>query len=251
MPKKIHPIKLIQLNVWTGRLVSCLVRFLQQEKPDILCLQELIDLPGGDNLNYLTKKEIQEITGLGYQFVSPVISYNYLHRKASFGNGIISRFPILKSETIFTLGDFQDNFDYLNQSCNMRNLQHVVVQAPDGKKLNLLNHHGYHIPNHKNGNDETLRQTKMIANYAAQLKGPVILSGDFNLSPTSSSIKQINAVLRNLISETRVKTTRTIMTHKTEVCDYIFVNPAVKVNKFEVSKTIVSDHRALILEFDL
>lgn len=243
--------KLIQLNVWTGRLVSCLAQFLKQEQPDILCLQELIDLPSGDNINYLSRKEIQEITGLEYAFLSPVISYNYFNRRATFGNGIISRFPIVESETIFTRGSFQENFDYFGQDYNMRNLQHAVVQTPNGIQLHLLNHHGHHIPNHKNGNAETMRQTKEIADYASALKGPVILTGDYNLSPKSDSIKQINAVLRNLIGETKVKTTRTIMTHKTEVCDYIFVNQAIKVNKFEVSKTIVSDHRALILEFDL
>lgn len=35
------------------------------------------------------------------------------------------------------------------------------------------------------------------------------------------------------------------------VCDYILVNNKVTVNHFEMSEKLISDHNALILDFDI
>lgn len=244
--------KLIQLNCWCGRIISPLARFLEQEKPDILCLQEAVTLEGGDSVVFLTTDEIQKIINAKSIFISPVFSFGYMKRRANFGNCIISKRPIIKSETIFTADNFMENLDFAEtEESNMRNLQHAVVELGNGKKLNLLNHHGYHIPDHKNGNDETIRQCKIIADYAASLEGPVILTGDFNLAPSSKSIKQIDAVLDNLTTKNNLKSTRTSLTHKTEAVDYIFVNKYINVKEFRAADEPVSDHKALILEFDI
>jgi len=77
------------------------------------------------------------------------------------------------------------------------------------------------------------------------------LAGDFNLSPHSESLKIINGRLTNLPLKYRLKTTRTLLTHKTEVCDYLFVSKDITVNDFYASKKLVSDHLALILDFDI
>jgi endonuclease/exonuclease/phosphatase (EEP) superfamily protein YafD len=90
-----------------------------------------------------------------------------------------------------------------------------------------------------------------IADYITTLSGPVILAGDFNLAPHSESLEVINKQLRNLSVEFKLETTRTFLTSKVEVCDYIFVNGAVKVTKFLALEDIASDHKALVLEFDV
>ncbi len=36
-----------------------------------------------------------------------------------------------------------------------------------------------------------------------------------------------------------------------EVCDYIFVNDRVNVQNFQMSEALISDHKALILDFNL
>jgi len=136
------------------------------------------------------------------------------------------------------------------ESANRRNFVHAVLDI-NGKPCHILTHHGFHIPEHKDGNEETRKQTKQIAEYAQELSGPVILTGDFNLVPESESIKQLNAILHNLALEHKLTTTRTHLTYKTEVCDYIFVNDAVKVKGFQALEKIVSDHQALALDFSL
>ena len=170
-------------------------------------------------------------------------------KEAHFGNTILSRLPLLDTETTFTHLHHKANFDLDDDDYNVRNLQHASVII-GGRKLHILNHHGHHIPSHKDGDQETERQCSIIAKKVSELDGPVILTGDFNLAPHSKSLEQINQVLQNLSIEAGLQTTRTQLTHKKEVCDYIFVNNDVHVQSFRALDDLVSDHQALVLEFD-
>jgi endonuclease/exonuclease/phosphatase family metal-dependent hydrolase len=246
--KGIRWLKLIQLNVWSGRLQYQIADFLKVHKPDILCLQEAISFEKEDAAAFHTIENIQKAEDISYSVMAPVFSFNLMNGTARWGNSILSRFPINKSEIIFTNLEHQDNFDFNDHESNVRNFIHAVIEI-NGKKYNLLTHHGYHIPNHKNGDLETLRQMKQLGELIDSLNGPIILTGDFNLAPHSESLEQINKRLVNLTVKNRLRTTRTQLTHKTEVCDYIFVSLDVKVENFTASEDIVSDHKALILEF--
>jgi endonuclease/exonuclease/phosphatase (EEP) superfamily protein YafD len=96
-----------------------------------------------------------------------------------------------------------------------------------------------------------MRQTAIIINYIKQLDGAVILCGDFNLAPESESIKQYDSILQNLSAAHSLETTRSLLTYKKEVCDYIFVNDKIEVKDFSMDQTIISDHNALILDFEV
>lgn len=240
--------KLIQLNAWGGRLESQLLEFITSQNPDFICFQEIISISGGNGGFFTTLEKIQR--NIDYEaFMSPVFTFNFMRRKASFGNAILSNTTFSKSAVVFTNLKHKNNFDFDEDDYNVRNLQHVVIEH-GAKKLNILNHHGHHIPEHKNGDAETMRQMKQIAEYIDSLKGPIVLCGDFNLSPMSKSLQQINSRLINLPITYKLETTRTSLTHKKEVCDYIFVSQDVRVKSFRSSDKIVSDHKALILEFD-
>lgn len=240
----------MQLNMWGGRLENQILDLVRAEDPDVLCLQEAIDLKGGQSAMFVTVEEIQEAMGADYIFNSPVFTLNYMSRKANFGNTIISKFPITQSETIFTGRKYIADFELLNHSPNMRNLQHAVLALPDKSELHVLNHHGHHINQHKNGDAETMRQCGLIAEEVKKLDGRVILTGDFNLAPHSESLVQINSILMNLSIKAGLSTTRTQLTHKKEVCDYIFTGDKIKVKAFKALDEIVSDHKALVLSFE-
>ncbi len=245
----ITQMKLLQLNMWGGRLEKPIVSLIKTVNPDILCLQEAIDLKAGNSAMFVATEEIQAVIGADHIFMSPVFTINYMNRKADFGNCIISKFPIKEAETIFTGRKYVADFDTLDQDANMRNLQHAVIEL-DGKSIHILNHHGHHLHQHKNGDAETMRQCGLIAKQIKKLTGAnLILSGDFNLAPHSESLEQINKLLRNLAIEAKLKTTRTPLTHKNEVCDYIFVSEKIKVGSFKALPDIVSDHKALLIDF--
>jgi len=243
-------VKLLQLNAWGGRLEPQIGDILKSEQPDIICLQEAISFEGEGTGLFITIENIQKIAGLDYTALGPVFSFSYMKGTARFGNCILSRYPINKTEVVFTHLEHKDDFMWGEDSANVRNFVHSVLDI-NGKACNVLTHHGFHVPDHKNGNEETEAQTRLIANYIRDLQGPVILTGDFNLVPKSKSIEQLNAVLKNLSLEKNLKTTRTHLTYKTEVCDYIFVNNEVTVTGFEALEKVVSDHQALVLDFEL
>jgi endonuclease/exonuclease/phosphatase family metal-dependent hydrolase len=250
MAKKGICMKLIQLNAWGGRIDKILKDFLIEESPDIFCGQEIISYPHGDSLLFFTAEEISQAAGTKYSTFGATASIPYMQGNAEFGNMISSKKPITKSEVVFTNLKFVKDFNFEDHDYNIRNFVHAVIEVKS-KRLNILTHHGHHVRDHKDGTEDTDRQMKAIHDYIKELEGPVILTGDFNLQPKSSSLSDLNTLLVNLSSEYRLKTTRNSLTNKSEVCDYIFVSKDINVKNFYADKKIVSDHQALILEFDI
>jgi endonuclease/exonuclease/phosphatase family metal-dependent hydrolase len=243
--------KIIQLNVWGGKLGQQIIDFVKAEKPDFLCMQEVNDLQGRSGYKFFaTLEEIKDGASLAETFMSPTYSARYMERKLSYGNAILSGLPFDSTQTIFTYREFIDDFDVERDGGNIRNLQVAKVNA-GGKTLNILNHHGYHIVGTKDGDDETMRQMRIIADIIKNLDGPIIMCGDFNLAPKSKSLGLINKELANLSIKNGLKRTYNRLSAVHEVCDYIFVNDDIKVRSFKMSDELLSDHKALILEFDL
>lgn len=243
--------KLIQLNTWSCKLPSEIISLFDKENPDIVCLQEVVTSSDGGKI-FDTIGSIIDKHPFAYQYNTPLVEFNFMHHTATRGNMIASNLTLSESNEIWTLGNFTKNFDYINSGgYNVaRNIVHAKIETPEGF-VHILTLHGYHIKEHKNGNEETLRACKELVEYASSLEGPIIITGDFNLSPTSESIQLVNNSFRNLTIENGLSTTRNHLTEKTEVCDYIFVNDKVRVNKFYASDIIASDHAGLVLDFTL
>lgn len=239
--------KILQLNIWGGKLGKQIIELLNREQADIVCLQEVVELKGGDSFFVTTLAEIASATEYPYVFFSSSFSFKHMNRKALWGNAILSKTPFVTEDAFFTRGAFSDDFDTQGGDYNMRILQRVLIEI-DGRQVHILNHHGHHLDEHKRGDEETVRQCKMIVDYVNKLEGNVVLAGDFNLTPDSESLEQINAVLKNHCIENKITTTRTSLTYKVEVCDYIFTSAGLTTKNFEVSDDIVSDHSALCIE---
>lgn len=242
--------KLLSLNVWQGRLERVLLRHLETLDVDFACMQEAVDIPGQSLGLVSSYQTVGNSLRLDQQFFSKLISTNLGSKSINFGNVIYSNVSFSSTSSVFTYGEYSEDHDFDTDDYNIRAFQHVLVDVK-GKKLNIINHHGHHIDAHKLGDEETERQVSEILEYIRKLNGAVVLCGDFNLSPESRSIKLIDAKLHNLSVEYSLKTTRSNLTHKKEVCDYIFVNDQVKVNSFEMDNNVISDHNALLLDFDI
>jgi endonuclease/exonuclease/phosphatase family metal-dependent hydrolase len=244
-------VKLVQLNAWGGRLEHLIEDFLETEKPDLLCLQEIISFSAAQRSGlFVTLELIQRQYDLQHEAFGPVFSFDYMNGTAKFGNAVLSRLPITKNETIFTHMEHTEKFVWGDPGNNARNFVHAEIQVK-GQICHVITHHGYWVRDHKNGSKETMEQIQQIADYIEGLSGPVILTGDFNLVPGSKSLEPLNKMLRNLSTEFKLNTTRNQLTHKNEVCDYIFVNDKVQVKQFEASDALISDHKALILDFEI
>lgn len=242
--------KLMTLNVWQGRLERVLLKHLETLDIDIACMQEAVDYPFKSGGLVSTYQTVGSSAKLDNQFFSPLMSMKLGGSSISFGNVIYANIPFSQTETQFTRGKYKDEFDFNVDDYNVRAFQHALLEIED-KKLHILNHHGHHIDAHKLGDEETFRQATQLIDYIKQLDGAVILCGDFNLAPESESIRLIDGLLTNLSVKYKLRTTRSSLTYKNEVCDYIFVNENVIVKDFKMDETIISDHNALLLEFDL
>lgn len=206
---------------------------------------------GGESLGLVGSYQAIGVSlGLKEAYFSGLIATTLGKKDISFGNVIYSRVPFTHTNTTYTRGQYISDYNFDNDDYNTRAFQHVTIQH-NTKMLHILNHHGHHIDTHKLGDTETMRQAMIIRDYIQKLDGGVILCGDFNLSPESESVQVLGAALRNLSVENNLQTTRSKLTYKNEVCDYIFVNDNIIVNNFSMDETIISDHNALILDFDI
>lgn len=240
--------KILQLNIWGGRLGSQVKLVINREKPDIVCFQEAIKVEGGRGFVFDDLSEIQSDTNFEHGYFSPSFGWKLMKREAQSGLATMSKLPFIHTDNAFTRLEYITDFDIIDTDYNVRSLQHVTVEYNEAE-LHILNHHGHHVPHHKDGDEETLRQCQMIVDYLDKLKGPIVLCGDFNLKPECESLDLINAKLVNHAKERGVLTTRTPLTRKTEVCDYIFTSPDIEVKDFQILDDIASDHKALFIEF--
>lgn len=241
--------KILQLNIWAGRLKRQIIDLVFREKPDVICLQEVVRLPGKESVFITTLDELQDELNFQHVFFAPLFSFGYMNRKAELGNCIMSQHSISSEYAEFTNLEYIENLDFTEiGDYNVRNFQHAVIESNIGS-INVLNHHAHHLRGYKRGDENTLRQCTRIAEYALNMGRKTIVCGDFNLEPTSESLEKINAVLVNHIKEQGITSTRTPLTHKTEACDYIFTSPDIEVKDFQVLDDVASDHKALTVTF--
>ncbi len=244
--------KLLQLNIWGGRLMHNIKQVIERENPDILCLQEVFSC--ASKAPFFFPRDNLEVLKAAFpdHFVSyaPTFDLQIFDDTSYFGNAVFSRFPITEENTVFTHLNYKENLVIGQDTTNRRNVQHATLDI-SGTPIHILNHHGYHVAEHKNGNAETDQHMKIIYDYAQKISEPILITGDFNLSPDSQSLKDLNKDYRNLCIEHNIQTTRNALSSKTETCDYIFVNDSIHVQHFGVLPDVISDHAALVIEFDI
>jgi len=173
--------------------------------------------------------------------------------KILFGNAIYSKFPITDEKTIFTHGSYKENRSiHTSDGTNGRNLQLCKVTSPYGEFI-VANHHGHHTFHH-HGDENSIKSLTVVADALSQVGSPLIFCGDLNTSYESDAIKVFDkSELRNLTKEDNIQTTLSQLSRvPVDVpCDYIFTSKQVKILNFSVSDKIISDHKALILEFTI
>ncbi len=173
-------------------------------------------------------------------------------RKVVAGNAIGSRFPILNQQIAFTHGKYVEEKD---PEPNTRNYQTCNLDIGDGASLSLLNHHACWSKD-PNGAPEATAKMQQVCDAAMALGGPTIVTGDMNVVPESEPMEVFKGKLEDLTGSHNIETTLTRLAHAFDCnnivpCDHVLVSPNINVRQFYASNAIVSDHKALILEFDL
>jgi endonuclease/exonuclease/phosphatase family metal-dependent hydrolase len=246
--------KILQLNIWMGKLLDQVLELVEQERPDILCLQEVYSsgqtsVLAPDKM-FSSLEFIQLAAGHDYNFMAPTFSINLQDTKLNFGNAIVSKYPLLDQTSLFVNGEFTDQPDVTAKVLNTRNLQLARLNL-DGKDFIIANHHGYWQPD-PIGNQTTIDCMAAAANQLKTNHLPMILAGDLNVTAASPAMRVFDGLLEDLTATHQVEDTLSQLGKVSGVaCDHILVSHEVKVNEFRVLDELVSDHKALILDFDL
>lgn len=241
--------KILQLNVWMGKIEGNLRRFLAQNDFDIICMQEVF---ASDNCTEhlarlcFDREQIIRASRLPYSFFSPNWSFDLVDGSCGLGNLILSRIPFTQTSVEFISGEYREHIKLVGQPSNCLNLQ--IAQLENG--LTIANHHGYWQPN-PIGNTDTVTAFTKVAAALQKVNGPLAVCGDFNIIHDSPAMRPLD-FLRDLTDENHIPTTLSGLKFDGAVpCDHILVNDQVLVNDFAVLPDLVSDHCALTADIEL
>lgn len=221
-----------------------------------MCLQEVYGAPPHlqlfDLFSHFGVLEKVKKTLPGYHcYFSPTYDVRVLGETMSYGNAILSKYPFVETETFFINGQRHTAEKF--QKINVRNLQRVRVRLDDNRSFSLINHHGFWDVNPL-GNEQTVEKMQRVAEVIGETERPIIFCGDLNVNPASPALRALDGLgLRNLTLDHNIVNTLS-SAHRAGVevvCDYIFSSPEIGVKNFRVSEELVSDHKALVLEFEL
>jgi len=251
---------IITLNTWGGRAGrEGLLAFFEKYKDttDVFCLQEIWSAPyerlegqvvGGKTLKNeeMMVHGMQEISAL----LSDHVAYFRPHLMDHYGLLMLMRkdFSVIEEGERFVYKE-KGHVAEGDVGNHARNIQFVTFDT-GSSPVTVINFHGLWTGKGKTDTEDRLLQSKNIVAFLKEIKGEIILCGDFNLLPDTESIKILeDAGLRNLIKEYGITSTRTSHYTKPErYADYIFVSSGIKVTDFKVLPEEVSDHHALCLE---
>lgn len=241
--------KILQLNVWMGKVEGGLKRFLLNHDFDVICMQEVFATQSREQ--HLSRlcfdlSQIVEASGLRHVFFSPNWSFDMVGGGCMLGNVILSRTPFIKTHSEFINGEYRENIMLGAMPANNLNIQ--IVQLENG--FTIVNHHGFWRPDPM-GDDETIKAFTKVGQVVKKLQGPVVMCGDLNVVHESPAMRSLD-FLRDLTHENHIKTTLSGLKYDGAVpCDHILVNDAVRVKDFTVYPDLASDHLALSAEVEL
>ncbi len=245
--------KLLQLNLWMGRLTPQILKLIEAEQPDIITAQEVFDCTGPVVFPDNTFDIFGQIKNIGYEhtYFSPTWSMEVAHETAPFGNAVFSKFPIIHQETTFINGEYVEDLTPERRVPNSRNLQTTLLQVGEAT-LCVINHHGYWEITPE-GSETSIEKMKLVVEQAQKHADlPLIFAGDLNLNASAPAMRVFDNFLEDLTATHQVSTTLSVLGKVPNVaCDHVLVNDRISVRDFRVCEEIVSDHKALVVEFDL
>lgn len=238
--------RILQLNIWSGRVIGRLERFFSKNRFDLICLQEAAWSDEDEFLRKfcVTVEQIKSLTGLEHDFRSSNWGMKILSGgQIEQGNVILSREEIVHRQTETIYGEYgvvKNLEDLENHAGTVQ-----IVKLMSG--LNIVNYHGIWAPDSM-GDKRSVETMKTMGALIEKIDGPVVMCGDLNLVHDSLAMRELG-FLRDLTAEYGVKSTLSgLKLDKKIACDHILVNDSVVVRDFQVVSDVVSDHLGLVIE---
>jgi endonuclease/exonuclease/phosphatase family metal-dependent hydrolase len=253
--------KLLTLNAWGGKLHKPLLEFIEKMAGDIdiFCFQEVfstltdIEFSSGAKMNLY--QDIAKILKSYQGYHSPKSKgYDYggyIGKDVDFGNAFFIKkdIPVLSYEEIFDVIS-DKGYDWREHA--IAGAQFITIER--GKTpIAICNFHGAWIKGtHKKDTPERIEQSYQVKKILNAFPGEKILCGDFNLLPDGESMKILEKDMRDLIADYHITSTRSSLYKTSDVTfgDYVLVSRGITVAEFKVLPDEVSDHLALLVDFE-
>jgi len=211
--------------------------YIKEVSADIVGLNE-VDCKNERSHGVDQVEFLRENAGYPYGAFSPSIEY----RGGHYGNGLLSKYPILEAEPIAIPKAY--NFDKHHEP---RSILRCVIDAPCGKITVMVTHYGVHCDSER---VEGVKKTIELAYAAGDM--PVLFMGDLNATPDSPVLGPLNSVFTDTAKGFDPAELNSIaMPNPTKRIDFIFARNAAGVTSVKVPKVPYSDHCPYIAEVEI
>jgi endonuclease/exonuclease/phosphatase family metal-dependent hydrolase len=173
---------------------------------------------------------LSELTGLKYSYFARAIT----EREGEYGNGFISRYPIVKAETVIIPDPNPREYPggYYETRCVLK------AELENGYTV-LVTHFGLNPDEQRNAVETVLKH----------IKGEkCILMGDFNVEPDDAVIAPIREKMKDTASFFDMPKLSFPSDKPKIKIDYIFVSPDIEIVSADIPEIVASDHRPHIAE---
>jgi endonuclease/exonuclease/phosphatase family metal-dependent hydrolase len=219
---------------------------IRRHDADVILLQEVEQaLPGGVQFqpppNYTRLRAA--LTGYDSWFAYPKAD----PRELPFGIGeaIFSRTP-LRETLRLDLPSPPIEFDFFGRKTTPTD--RLLIGAKTtllGREVQFFNTHLLAFFMLGSSSETNPVQRTLVAEQLAAVRGPAVLTGDFNVSKHESLVKQFAEVGFQTVQQTEVTWRR-----RPYVLDHIFFNAPLRSVGHRVVPTPASDHHAVVADFE-
>ncbi len=235
-------ISVLQWNVLYTEKADNVLQFIKQTGADIVCLQELTQ----NSVTNPNRDLPSEIADLGYQsYYEATDSLSNL----TIGNGIFSKFPLSDSRSVYVSETDPNNNDY--PQFNRAYIETTLNL--DGSQLTVGTAHLSYTPGFEFFPGKRAESEKFIKAVRSR-RSRYLLTGDFNATPDSSLIQDLNRLL--VPSDPNYNeatwTTKPFEMHGFAAdtldwrLDYVFTSSDIKVLSTKIVETEYSDHLPIL-----
>lgn len=261
-------LKVISLNLWSTpapvEVIDKAEKFLSEQQPDLLLLQEVNTPVNQSQLPNISKKfktlqSLRELFPSFYWNFAPAVCDTRKHEgEVDSGQLILSKFPLNKAANIFfdiPYGKY--NHDATTDFSHFPASVQVVNATINELNVKLLNVHG---PVNMNGLEDDTRRLHMRDTLLEQTKDAdrLILCGDFNVRPQTQTIQSLEKELKNVFKDELI-TTFNIKRKNLDkspgyadaVVDMMFISDNFTVVSHECPQVDISDHLPLVAQLEI
>lgn len=248
-------IKILQWNIWVKERIENIISELKRFDADILCLQELTQNYYRIPENGDTPKRIADELGFNYHYA--VAQERTGERQRIQGNGIFTRFPIVKKYKAPLIPFCKDTEGYRYWQ-EGRVYVETEIDAGAERPLTVGTTHLSYSP-HLEVTEHRIPEFKRLTQEISYQDGQYIFSGDLNVAPNTPEVKRILSILENAGPPLDLPTWTTkrsdhhgwVVDSLSWRLDYIFKTADINVVSSEIPDTSASDHLPVIITIDI